>query len=145
MTAGQDEPSAISAVPARDLPDGVRLLFLREFRAAEAPPAFAYIDQQLLRAPGRAIRHGMFFAPAFRAEVMDWLISRLGRPSLREGAGAPGRNPRWPTLAWHGAERHWPDGSRTVEWSVDIVFPEAQCAAAFRAQWRGRLDGAGGP
>jgi hypothetical protein len=144
MTSTQhQDPTAIHAVPTQDSPQGLRLLVLRQFQEPGTPPAFAFIDQHLLRTPGRSTRHGLFFAPAFRVETMDWLIARLGRPSLRSGNGPAARNPRWPVLNWTSAARHWPDGTRTIEWTIDIAFPEADFAAAFRDRWRTPPDSAG--
>jgi hypothetical protein len=136
MTPGSHaEPTAVHAVPVAATSHGLRLLVLRQFEVENVPPAFAFIDQPLLRAPGRGTRHGVFFAPAFLPEVMDWLIALLGRPSRRDPAGAPMRNPRWPSLSWGGEPRLWPDGTSTVEWFVDIAFPEDEIAAALFAQW----------
>ena len=139
--AAHCEPTEIHAIPAETGPQGIRLLVLREFRKADVPPAFAFIRQGILREPVRSIRHGTFFAAAFRPEVIEWLISRIGRPSLRDGTGKTVSNPRWPTLGWHGTDRLWPDGTRTTEWHIEISFQESGISDQFRKQWRHRLDG----
>lgn len=139
--APHKEPTEIHAIPAEHRPQGVRILALRQFRDAGAPPAFAVIDQHILRKPVRNIPQGVFFAATFRPEVMDWLIAQLGNPSLRDKAGAPARNPRWPALTWQSEEELWPDGIGTIEWYVDIAFDEDRIAAQFRQQWRERLEG----
>lgn len=136
-----DEATAIHAVPARWLECGFRLLILRELRTENEPPAFAWIEQLLLRTPQRLTRHGLFFGLAFRPEIMAWLSEHLGRPSLREGTGKPYRNPLWPVSAWHGEPRPWPGGTQTIEWFVDVVFQDQASWTAFRQRWHGRLMG----
>lgn len=133
-------PDAIHAVPALLGPSGFRLLLMREFRG-EGPPAFALIDQHLLRAPHRLNRHGLSFALTFRPEVMAALADDIGRPSVRDGAGRPARNPLWPGLGWRSAPRMWADGTGTVEWFADVHFPDAAAWAAFRDRFAGRLAG----
>jgi hypothetical protein len=137
----QPEATAIDAVPARWLDCGFRLLVLRQFHSAGAPPAFAVIEQRLLRAPQRLSRHGLSFAKTFLPEVMAWLLDQLGRPSQRAAAGPARRNPRWPALGWHGEARLWPDGTRTTEWFVDVRFQELATWTAFQAHWQQRLTG----
>jgi hypothetical protein len=135
------EATAIHAIPAMANACGFRLLVLREFRQDAAPPAFALIEQRLLRTPERKNRHGLSFAAAFRPEIMDWLIAQLGRPSLHAPAGQAYRNPRWPSLTWHAEDRSWPDGLKTVEWFAEVTFADEASWAAFEARWRGRLLG----
>jgi hypothetical protein len=135
------EATAIHAVPAVRTERGFRLLVLREFRAADAPPAFALIGQEILRSPERRNRHGVSFALAFRPDIMDWLIATLGRPSQREGNGDAQRNPRWPKFAWHCEDRTWPDGIATIEWYADVAFQDDAAWSAFAAHWSARLDG----
>jgi hypothetical protein len=96
MMTLQQEPTAIHAVPAQCLDRGFRLLILRELHTGEEPPAFAWIDQYLLRTPQRLSRHGLSFASTFLPEIMAWLTDLLGRPSLRASTGEPYRNSRWP-------------------------------------------------
>ncbi|MFG1465666.1 hypothetical protein V5F77_22545 [Xanthobacter sp. DSM 24535] len=140
MTDADPPASAcIHAVPAQWLAQGFRLLTLREFHAASAPPAFAWIEQQLLRAPQRLGRHGLFFANTFRPEIMAWLSLDLGRPSQHPPTGPAQRNPLWPALEWHGEERQWPDGAATREWFVDVTFPRLISWTAFQQRWRARL------
>jgi len=136
----QHRAGCINAVPAVWLPRGFQLLALRCFHNEPDPPAFAFIDQRIFRAPDRLSRHGLFFGAAFRPEVMDWLIARLGRPSLRDG-GKARRNPDWPSVVWRGAERIWPDEARTTEWSLDVAFASEDASSAFRERWRARLAG----
>jgi hypothetical protein len=140
--AAHSDPTAIHAVPAEPMDRGFRLLTLREFPAETGPASFAWIDQSLLRTPERLSRHGLWFACAFRPEVVAWLIEDLGRPSLRDAGGLAYRNPRWPLLAWRRAEQSWEDGARTVEWSVDVDFQDDGAWTRFRESWRHRLDGA---
>jgi hypothetical protein len=135
------EATAIHAVPAARFARGFRLLVLRELRANSAPPAFAVIEQKLVRSPERRNRHGVSFALAFRPEIMDWLIEDLGRPSQHDRAGAACRNPRWPSLAWHCEARTWPDGVETIEWFAEVTFVDDASWAAFAARWRDRLSG----
>jgi hypothetical protein len=131
----------VHAVPAQWLERGFRLLILRELRADKKPPAFAWIRQHLLRTPQRLSRHDLYFASAFKPEVMTWLIDNLSRPSIRDGAGQPRRNPLWPELGWHGEDRLWSDGTRTVEWFVDVIFPDRASWARFsRALARSALE-----
>lgn len=111
----QPESTCVHAVPSQQLPRGFRLLTLREFRNVTTPPAFAWVEQRLLRTPQRLGRHGLFFANTFRPEIMAWLSQLLGRPSVRTDAGQGRRNALWPAMAWHGEDRVWPDGARTVE------------------------------
>lgn len=140
MTASlPPEAACIHAVPSRLLEQGFRLLTLREFRNDKEPPVFAWIEQRLLRTPQRSGRHGLFFANTFRPDVMAWLSQQLGRPSIRSDTGRALRNTLWPTLTWHSEDRVWPDGARTVEWSVDVIFPHQASWTAFQKQWRGRL------
>lgn len=131
----------ISAQPAVPLERGFRLLVMRQFLSAEGPPAFAVIEQGLVRAPLRPARHGLAFAIAFRPEVVAWLSGELGRPSQRDAAGLPCRNPAWPQTCWRQDARAWPDEIRTIDWSVDAVFPQEAAWRAFEARWRGRLLG----
>lgn len=137
----QPESACVHAVPSQWLAQGFRLLTLREFRNATAPPAFAWIEQRLLRAPQRLGRHGVFFANTFRPEIMAWLSQKLGRPSIRTDAGQAHRNALWPAMRWHGEDRVWPDGARTVEWFVDVTFPHQASWTAFQQRWRARLKG----
>ncbi|WP_205995655.1 hypothetical protein [Pseudolabrys sp. FHR47] len=140
MTASPlSQAACIHAIPSRLLAQGFRLLTLREFRNDKEPPAFAWIEQRLLRLPQRPGRHGLFFANTFRPEIMAWLSQQLGRPSVPAEAGRAQRNALWPTMTWHGEDRAWPDGARTVEWFVDVVFPHAASWTAFQQQWRDRL------
>ena len=141
VMADISESTSVQAVPAQWLAQGFRLLTLREFRNVAAPPAFAWIEQRLLRSPQRVGRHGVFFANTFRPEVMAWLTEQLGRPSVRDDAGQPQRNALWPAMTWHGEDRTWPDGTITVEWFVDVTFPHETSWAAFRERWHVRLMG----
>lgn len=129
------EVLAVAAVPAAPLPRGFRLLVMREFVSQAAPSAFAIIEQQVVRAPSRPLRHGLAFALAFRPEVVAWLSFHLGRPAARGPDGAAVRNPRWPELSWHKAPRSWPDGAATLEWSADILFAEEATRTAFARQF----------
>jgi hypothetical protein len=133
------QASAIHAVPAQSRDCGFRLLVLRQYHLKSAPPAFALIEQRILRAPQRLSRHGTFFANTFLPEIMSWLGEHLGRPSSRDAAGMPHRNPRWPDIKWHGEERTWPDGMRTTEWLADVTFHDEASWTSFRARWHGRL------
>jgi hypothetical protein len=133
--------TAVRAAPAIWLDCGCRFLVLRQHHKDGAPPAFAWIEQRLLRPPQRLSRHGAFFAIAFLPEIMAWLGAYLGRPSLRSMADRPQRNPRWPVMTWHGADRVWPNGMRTTEWFVDITFHDESSWAAFQERWRERLQG----
>ncbi|MEP9354922.1 hypothetical protein ABLE93_15140 [Xanthobacter sp. KR7-65] len=139
------DATAIAAVPATALPSGFRLLVLRELASGDGPAGYAVIGQSLLRAPPRTIRHGVAFALAFRPEAVDWLSGHLGRPAARGADGSTARNPRWPRLAWHRAERFWTDGSRTTEWSADILFENPVDSAAFAERFATALAGAAGP
>lgn len=136
----EESAGCVNAVPAQFVPLGFSLLTLRCFHNDPDPPAFAWINQSIFRAPDRMGRHGMFFGAAFRPEVMEWLIARIGRPSSRAG-DRPQRNPDWPSIAWRSAERAWPDDARTTEWSIEVVFPREDLANAFRERWRARLAG----
>ncbi len=135
------DATAINAVPAQLQPRGFRLLVMREFRSGDTPPAFAYIAQTMLRRPERGSRHGVSFSHAFRPDIMDWLIARLGRPSQRDPAGVPRRNPRWPQLAWHAEPRTWADGAKTVEWFADVEFTDDATWHTFANEWKARLEG----
>ncbi len=137
----QPQASCVRAVPAQWQGQGFRLLTLREFRAEPGPPAFAWMEQHLLRAPQRLSRHGLFFAATFCSDVMAWLSAYLGRPSVRAGIGPAQRNPLWPSLVWQGEERAWPDGARTIEWFVDVSFPQQAAWTAFHQRWGARLMG----
>jgi hypothetical protein len=141
MMASGDEVTAIHAVPAQSLACGFRLLVLRELQTENEPPAFAFIAQRLLRLPQRLTRHGLFFGRALVPDVTAWLTGEVGRPSLRDGAARPVRNPRWPVSTWHREPRRWPGDVRTIEWSVDVVFADEASWAAFRRRWQARLAG----
>jgi hypothetical protein len=136
----QQEATSVHAVPAQWLERGFRLLILRELHTEKEPPAFAWIEQHLLRTPQRLTRHGLFFGRAFLPEIMAWLIEHLGRAS-RERAGRPHRNALWPMLSWYGERRLWPDGIRTTEWFVDVIFQDEGSWTAFQRRWHGRLMG----
>lgn len=136
------DANCIHAVPAQWLERGFRLLTLRELHAEATPPAFAWIEQRLLRTPERLGRHGLYFGNAFRPEIMAWLIAHLGRPSVRDNDDGPARrNTSWPELAWHSETREWPEGFRTTEWFVDVTFPEEAHWTVFRQHWLDRLLG----
>lgn len=139
---GPDDPSAIAACAATPLPQGFRLLVMRELSTGDGPPGYAVIGQSLLRAPPRTIRHGVAFALAFGPDAVAWLSARFGRPAARGPDGATARNPRWPVLSWHRAERTWPDGTRTIEWSADILFAHSADRSAFAAYFAAALAGA---
>lgn len=144
MTKASTEPlppeaASVHAIPVRRLERGFRLLTLREFRNLGQPSAFAFIEQRLLRRPQRRGRHGLFFANTFRPEIMAWLSQQLGRPSIRTDTGQVHRNALWPAMTWHGEDRVWPDGVRTVEWFADVTFPEETSWAAFQQQWHACL------
>lgn len=128
-------------MPAQLLERGFRLLALRQVHAEGAPPAFALIDQRILRRPERLSRHAVFFAGTFLPEIMAWLGEHLGRPAQHDADGKAQRNPRWPALSWRSGERSWPDGTRTTEWLVEAAFQDAASWAAFRERWSARLDG----
>lgn len=132
----------ISPQPAVAIEGGFRLLVLRQLEMPPAPPAFAVIDQRLVRSPLRPSRHGMAFAIAFRPEIVAWLSATLGRPSLHDAQGRPQRNPRWPQTRWAHEERLWDDGTRTIDWSMEAIFPEDAAWGAFAARWSARLEGA---
>jgi hypothetical protein len=134
-----ENASAVHAVPAQRIAYGFRLLVLREFRTQRTPPAFAFIEQRLLRNPGRQNRHGLSFANAFLPEVVAWLSEHFGRPSLREGDGPPSRNPLWPTLNWYPENRLWTDGTSTIEWFAEIIFRDETSVSAFEQRWQDRL------
>lgn len=133
MTA--EEPECIAAVPPTRQGAVLRLLVLRQFD--DTPPAFAMIEQTLLRQPLRVGRHGVSFAATFLPEVMAWLDARLGRATLHDADGKPYRNPAWPTLAWQRESRVWPDGRATVEWFVEITFSSPALCEAFAQAWMG--------
>lgn len=137
----QAESTSIHAVPSQWLAQGFRLLILREFRNAEAPPVFAGIEQRLLRAPQRLGRHSLFFANTFRPEIMAWLSQELGRPSIRTDAGQAHRNAMWPSTTWYREDRVWRDGAKTIEWFADVIFADQASSAAFRHKWNDRLIG----
>jgi hypothetical protein len=137
----ESQPTVVRAVPAAWLDCGFRLLVLRQYHLEAAPPAFAWIEQRLLRAPQRFSRHGMSFANTFLPEVMAWLGDHLGRPSQRDTTGPARRNPRWPTMSWRGEDRLWPDGTRTTEWFVDVTFQDVASWRAFSERWHERLRG----
>jgi hypothetical protein len=140
--AAHQDANCIHAVPAQWLERGFRLLTLRELHAETQPPAFAWIEQRLLRTPERLSRHGLYFGNTFRPEVMAWLIEHLGRPSVRDSDDGPARrNASWPALAWHREIRAWPEGFRTMEWFVDVIFPAEAHWNAFRQHWLDRLLG----
>ncbi|MBO0751538.1 MAG: hypothetical protein J2P53_05480 [Bradyrhizobiaceae bacterium] len=142
MTTLHQEVSDIHAVPAQWLERGFRLLTLRELHNDTTPPAFAFIEQQLLRTPERRGRHGLYFGNTFRPEVMAWLVEHLGRPSRRERDDSPARrNASWPQLSWCSESRQWPEGQRTTEWFVDVVFPVEAHWTVFRRHWLDRLLG----
>lgn len=136
------EPTAVHGVPAEAIAGGFRLLVMRELRVEGTTPAFAFIEQRLLRSPERRNRHGISFALAFRPEVMAWLIAELGRPAERDASGELRMNARWPRLAWFQAHRTWPDGTHTAEWFADVRFHDEASRAAFAQSWRARLMGA---
>jgi hypothetical protein len=139
-------PEQIHAVPAQWLRSGFRLLILRELHTEGKPPGFAWIDQQLVRTPERLSRHGLYFGNTFRPEVMAWVIEHLGRPSVRDDDDGPARrNASWPDLAWHSEIRDWPEGLRTTEWFVDVVFPVEAHWTAFQQRWLNRLLGKSDP
>ena len=137
--------ASIEAVPAEWLERGFRLLILRQFQMECEPPAFALIEQHLLRPPQRLSRHGLSFSTTFLPEIMAWLIEFLGRPTLHDADGKPCRNELWPALTWQGEDRHWQDGSCTLEWFVQVVFPEEAASAAFQRRWHHRLSGESEP
>ncbi len=137
----QPDATAIHAVPAQWLERGFRLLMMRELHTENEPPAFAWIEQRLLRTPQRLTRHGLFFGRAFLPEIMTWMSEYLGRPALRESTSKTYRNPLWPVTSWHGEPRLWPSGIRTVEWFVDVVFQDEASSTAFRQRWHARLMG----
>jgi hypothetical protein len=141
IMAPASEATAIHAVPARWLVRGFRLLVLRELVSDHEPPAFAVIAQRLLRRPERLTRHGLFFGRAFAPDVMAWLVDALGRPALHDEAGKPFRNARWPVSTWYREPRFWPDGARSVEWFVEVAFPDDASWEAFRQHWLARLMG----
>ena len=136
-----EEATAVQAVPAQRIARGFRLLVLREIRTEKAPPAFAFIEQRLLRSPDRRNRHGVSFATAFLPDVVAWLSGHFGRPSLREGEGPPHRNALWPTLQWYRESRLWTDGTNSIEWFAEIMFRDETSASAFEQRWDDRLKG----
>ncbi|HTV33041.1 MAG TPA: hypothetical protein VME69_08050 [Methylocella sp.] len=133
--------TSIDAVPAEELERGFRLLILRQFQIDDEPPAFALIEQHVLRSPQRLSRHGLSFSATFLPEIMAWLIEFLGRPTLHDADGKPCRNALWPALTWQCEDRSWQDGSCTVEWFIHVVFPEEAAWAAFQRHWHQRLLG----
>ncbi|MGJ5181948.1 hypothetical protein ACQR16_34860 [Bradyrhizobium oligotrophicum] len=135
------QPTAIHAVPAELCDCGFRLLMIRQFNVGAVPPAFAIIDQRIMRMPQRLGRHGVSFAATFLPEVMSWLIDHLGRPSLQEESGRSYRNPRWPVVCWHDQERYWPSGAVTVEWFAEVAFQDHASWMAFRTHWHQSLMG----
>jgi hypothetical protein len=135
------QPTAIHAVPAEICECGFRLLMIRQFNVGAVPPAFAIIDQRVMRMPQRLGRHGVSFAATFLPEVMSWLIDHLGRPSLHDETGRSYRNPRWPVVCWHDQERYWPSGAVTVEWFAEVAFQDHASWMAFRTHWQERLLG----
>jgi len=135
------QPTAIHAFPAELCDCGFRLLMMRQFNAGAVPPAFAIIDQRLMRMPERRGRHGVSFAATFLPEVMSWLIDHLGPPSLHDASGRAHRNPRWPVVRWHDEELTWPSGAVTVEWFAEVAFQDHASWLAFRSRWRERLLG----
>jgi hypothetical protein len=139
MTAAPAKATDIHAVPARWRERGFCLLVLRELLADHEPPAFAFIEQRLLRPPHRLTRHGVFFGRAFVPDVTVWLVNELGRAALHDDAGKPLHNPRWPVSTWHREPRLWPNGVRSVEWFIDVAFPDNASWAAFRERWHARL------
>ncbi|WP_238121714.1 MULTISPECIES: hypothetical protein [unclassified Xanthobacter] len=139
------DATAIHAVPARLRPWGFEVLVLREFRPADAPPAFARIEQHLLRAPERLNRHGVSFALALRPEIVSALTGLVGRPSQRDAADRPIRNPLWPALTWQARPYDWPDGTRTTEWWAQARFPTFAPWDALRRQFAPALAGHGAP
>jgi hypothetical protein len=136
------EATAIHAIPAQPLERGFSLLLLREYPTRERPSAFAFIDQSLMRSPERSVSHGLWFAGAFLPEIVAWLSEDLGRPTLHDAANKPHRNPRWPGQSWRSAERCWPDGVRTIEWSIEVAFDDDEGCARFQRRWGERLRGA---
>ncbi|CCD99139.1 hypothetical protein [Bradyrhizobium sp. STM 3809] len=135
------QPTAIHAVPAELGECGFRLLMIRQFNVGAVPPAFAIIDQRVMRMPQRLGRHGVSFAATFLPEVMEWLIDHLGRPSLHDETGRSSRNPRWPVVCWHDRERYWPSGAVTVEWFAEVAFQDHSSWLAFRTHWHDSLTG----
>ncbi len=135
------QPTAIHAVPAELGECGFRLLMIRQFNAGAVPPAFAVIDQRIMRMPQRLGRHGVSFAATFLPELMSWLIDHLGRPSLHDARGRAYRNPRWPVVCWHDEELTWPSGAVTVEWFAEVAFQDHASWMAFRTHWHERLMG----
>jgi hypothetical protein len=132
--------TAIHPLPATLLARGFRLLMLRQFQGEAAPPSFARIAQEIFRDPERPSRHGLAFGCAFRPEIVAWLTDRLGRPSCHDDSGRARRNPRWPSVCWRSEnDRCWPDGTRTIEWSVEVIFDDEQSWRDFRECWQHRL------
>lgn len=140
MTGAHQNAASIEAVPTQALERGFRLLILRQLPSEMEPPAFALITQHLFRSPQRVSRHGLYFANAFLPEIMSWLTELLGRLSVHDD-GKACRNKRWPNARWHSEDRLWPNGAHTVEWFVDVLFPEDAAWAAFQRRWRHRLKG----
>ena len=129
------QPTAIHAVPAELCECGFRLLMIRQFNVGAVPPAFAIIDQRVMRMPQRLGRHGVSFAATFLPEVMSWLIDHLGRPSLHDESGRSYRNPRWPVVCWHDQERYWPSGAVTavnVFVATGVLYVRTESGRPFR-------------
>ncbi|MEK4032210.1 hypothetical protein WOA01_04115 [Methylocystis sp. IM2] len=57
----REAAGCVNAVPAHSIPMGFRLLALRCFHNDPDPPAFAWINQRIFRAPDRLSRHGLSF------------------------------------------------------------------------------------
>jgi hypothetical protein len=134
-----EQAGDVRAVPAQMLDRGFRLLVLREFRAADQPPALALIRQSILRDVHRVHRHGVSFGCTFLPQIMQWLIDLLGRPSLHPPdypASPAYRNPAWPSFHWRQESRLWEEGVETVEWHVDVIFADSASFDAFAARWR---------
>jgi len=134
------QPTAIHAMAAELRDCGFRLLMIRQFDAGAVPPAFAIIDQHLMRMPERR-GHGVLFAATFLPDVMAWLIDHLGPPSLHDASGRTHRNPRWPVVRWHDEELTWPSGAVTAEWFAEVAFQDHASWLAFRSRWQERLKG----
>lgn len=140
MTASL-QPAAVHAVPAQLRDCGFRLLMIRQFDAGAVPPAFAIVEQRLMRMPQQRGRQGVAFAATFLPEVMSWLVAHLGPPSLHDASGRTHRNPRWPVVRWHDEELTWPSGAVTVEWFAEVAFQDHASWMAFRSNWQERLKG----
>lgn len=136
------DATAIHAVPATETENGFRLLVMRELMSAEEPSGFAVIEQRLLRAPPRTIRHGVAFALAFGPKAVAWLSLHLGKPAARDADGTVIRNADWPQLAWRRQQRVWADGTHSIEWSADIRFSDPATREAFARAFAAELAGA---